>query len=67
MVYYNTDDWRIIMIPGIICYSIIGMVIGVIFSLLYINFDKTWIKIASSLLSFGGSAGFVVAADSFLW
>ena len=41
------------------------MVIGVIFSLLYINFDKTWIKIASSLLSFGGSAGFVVAADSF--
>lgn len=53
------------MIPGIICYSIIGMVIGVIFSLLYINFDKTWIKIASSLLSFGGSAGFVVAADSF--
>lgn len=54
-----------LMIPGIICYSIIGMVIGVIFSLLYINFDKTWIKIASSLLSFGGSAGFVVAADSF--
>lgn len=53
------------MIPGIICYSIMGMVIGVIFSLLYINFDKTWIKIASSLLSFGGSAGFVVAADSF--
>ena len=56
---------RMLMIPGIICYSIIGMVIGVIFSLLYINFDKTWIKIASSLLSFGGSAGFVVAADSF--
>lgn len=53
------------MISGIICYSIIGMVLGVIFSLLYINFDKTWIKIASSLLSFGGSAGFVVAADNF--
>lgn len=65
MVYYNTDDWGVLMIPGIICYSIMGMVIGVIFSLLYINFDKTWIKIASSLLSFGGSAGFVVAADSF--
>lgn len=65
MVYYNTDDWGILMISGIICYSIIGTVIGVIFSLLYINFDKTWIKIVSSLLSIGGSVGFLVAADNF--
>ena len=53
------------MIAGMICYAVIGMVIGVIFSLLYINFDKTWIKIASSLLSFSGSAGFIVASDNF--
>lgn len=65
MVYYNIDDWGILMISGIICYSIIGTVIGVIFSLLYINFDKTWIKIVSSLLSIGGSVGFLVAADNF--
>ena len=53
------------MIAGIICYSVIGMVIGVIFSLLYINFDRTWIKIFSSLMSFSGSAGLIVMADSF--
>lgn len=53
------------MIAGIICYAIIGSVIGVIFSLLYINFDKTWIKISASLISFGGSSGFIVVADKF--
>lgn len=53
------------MIAGIFCYSIIGIVIGVIFSLLFINFDKTWKKIASSLVSFGGSGGIIYYASVF--
>ena len=53
------------MIAGIICYSIIGLVIGVIFSLLFINFDKSWKKITSSLASIGGSGGLLVCANKF--
>lgn len=53
------------MIAGIICYSIIGLVTGSIFSLLFINFDSSWKKIVSSLFSFGGVGGFIVAADYF--
>lgn len=53
------------MVAGIICYAIFGTVIGVIYSLLFINFDKSWKKITSSLVSFGGSSSLVFYADKF--
>lgn len=53
------------MIAGIFCYSIIGIVIGVIFSLLFINFDKSWKKITSSFVSVGGTCGIIVYAGDF--
>lgn len=53
------------MVAGIICYAILGTVIGVIYSLLFINFDKSWKKITSSLVSFGGSGSLIVFADKF--
>ena len=53
------------MIAGIICYSIFGMVIGVVFSIFFINFDKMWTKILSSLLSVGGSGSLIVIASNY--
>lgn len=53
------------MIAGIFCYSIIGTVIGCIFSLLFINFDKSWKKISSSFVSLGGSCGIIVYTNNF--
>ena len=51
------------MVAGIICYSIIGIVMGAIFCLHFVNFDKSWKKIASSLVSFGGAGGIIVCSD----
>lgn len=53
------------MISGIICYSIIGSLIGVIFSLLFINFDKSWKKMLSYLLGVGGTGGVIVFLNDF--
>lgn len=47
------------MIAGIICYAIIGLVIGVIFSLLFISFDSSWKKILTSLIGLGGTTGII--------
>ncbi len=46
--------------------SAIGVLIGVIFALLYINFDATWKKIGSFLIGTGGSGGLIVLCFSSL-
>jgi len=49
-----------------ICYTVIGGVVGFVFALLFINFDKSWKKILSFLLGVGGTGGLiVVSADYF--
>lgn len=54
------------MIAASICYGVIGCVIGGIFALLFINFDKSWKKILSFLFGIGGSGGLIfVCADYF--
>lgn len=63
---YDTKDERTqSMIAGIVCYSIIGTLIGVIFSLLFINFDKSWKKIISYLIGIGGTGGIIVFLNDF--
>ncbi|MDC7291806.1 hypothetical protein NXH76_28985 [Blautia schinkii] len=53
------------MIAAVVCYSIFGIVIGVIFSLLFINFDTTWKKLASSLISISGSSGIIALSHAY--
>ena len=53
------------MIAGIICYAIIGLVIGVIFSLLFITFDSSWKKIITSLMGLGGTTGIISYMNDF--
>ena len=53
------------MIAGIICYAIIGLVIGVIFSLLFITFDSSWKKIVTSLMGLGGTTGIISYMNDF--
>ena len=53
------------MIFAIICYCIIGTAIGIIFSLLFVTFDKSIKRILSSLLSFGGTTSLGVAAGNY--
>ena len=43
-----------IVIAASICYAVIGGVIGSIFAILFINFDKAWKKILSFLFGIGG-------------
>lgn len=53
------------MIAGIICYAIIGLVIGVIFSLLFITFDSSWKKIVTSMMGLGGTTGIISYMNDF--
>lgn len=53
------------MIAATVCYSIIGIVMGVIFSLLFITFDKSWKKITSAFIGVGGTGGIIVYAGNF--
>lgn len=46
-------------------FACVGFLIGTIFALLFINFDSSWKKILSFVLSIFGSGGFLVAADSY--
>lgn len=54
------------MSAAITCYAVIGGVIGSVFALLFINFDKSWKKILSFIFGIGGSSGLIfVCADYF--
>lgn len=53
------------MVAAISCYFVIGVVVGVVFSLLFINFDATWKKVVSSLLTFGGTGGIIPSLNEF--
>lgn len=54
------------MIEAILCYSAIGILVAIIFSLLFVTFDKSATKILFSLISFGGSTSLgVMAGDYF--
>ena len=53
------------MILAIICYCMIGITIGIIFSLLFVTFDKSYKRILSSLVSFGGTTSFGVMAGNY--
>lgn len=53
------------MMYAIICYCIMGVVIGIIFALLFVTFDKAFKRILSSLLSFGGTTSFGVMAGNY--
>lgn len=53
------------MIPAILCYSVIGLVIGIIFSILFVSFDKSWKRIVSSLFSFTGSGSIAFVTCQF--
>lgn len=53
------------MIAACFCYIVIGVVIGSIFALLFINFDKSWKKIISFLFGIGGSSGLIVVCKNY--
>lgn len=53
------------MIAACICYIVIGGVIGSIFALLFINFDKSWKKILSFLFGIGGSGGLIAICENY--
>ena len=48
-----------------VCYSILGILVGSVFALLFINFDKTWKKILSFLFGTCGAGGFIVGLNSY--
>ena len=53
------------MIAACFCYIVIGVVIGSVFALLFINFDKSWKKIISFLFGMGGSSGLIVVCKNY--
>lgn len=53
------------MFAASVCYAIIGVVIGSVFALLFINFDKSWKKICSFLFGMGGSGGLIVICANY--
>lgn len=53
------------MIAASICYALIGGVIGAIFALLFINFDKSWKKILSFLFGIGGSGSLIAICSDY--
>lgn len=53
------------MIAACFCYTVIGIVVGSIFALLFINFDKSWKKIVSFIFGMGGSSGLIVVCKNY--
>ena len=53
------------MMAACFCYTVIGIVVGSIFALLFINFDKSWKKIVSFIFGIGGSSGLIVVCKNY--
>ena len=53
------------MIEAILCYLAIGILIAIVFSLLFITFDESAKKIILSLFSFGGSTSFGIQVGNY--
>lgn len=53
------------MFAASICYALIGIIIGSVFALLFINFDKSWKKICSFLFGVSGSSGLIVICANY--
>ena len=53
------------MVYGILCYCAIGILIAIIFSLLFVTFDKSAMRILSSLVSFTGTTSLGIVIENF--
>ncbi len=51
------------MISFYVSAIIIGTCIGILYTLLYISFDKAWKKIGSFLTGIGGGTGLIIVND----
>lgn len=55
----------VVLIFVILCYSVIGILIAIIFSLLFVTFDKSFKRILSSILSFSSTTSFGIGASNY--
>lgn len=53
------------MLEIVLCYSLFGIIIGIIFSLLFINLDKAWKKILTYLFGTGGTGGIIYTINDY--
>lgn len=53
------------MLYGILCYCAIGVIIAIIFSLLFVTFDKSAIRTISSLVNFTGTTSLGIIVENF--